>query len=366
MIICFRCSGKTKDQLDYLLGSQDYKDYADVIASAVENMVYLHNEMADSRSVTIGAVTDDGKKLSKADAKSVDSLNETGARLEATPQKASTQADRVPDLFSLNGLSEVKSNVPMIPTPESTGDPIKEFPLDEWVFGQYNRFLPLKANSRALAHLLCEHPEGVPLEHARSRIAEQAVLLGDFLRNHDMQNKLRRDESLATAFPSSGKKQEQSILRYASHFVADYAKNSRRATGFPVDMLLFVCSGEKPRLNLTEQGWRFAELSSPILDGDQSGPDEAFSDKEREFLIDHIHNSIPQEAYAYRVIREAIQAGANTPDDMDAWLMEHLPRSDESRSDGFLQSQRSGAIARMADIGLITRVRNGVKVRYEV
>ncbi|HPR90528.1 MAG TPA: hypothetical protein PLD93_03730, partial [Synergistaceae bacterium] len=63
----------------------------------------------------------------------------------------------------------------------------------------------------------------------------------------------------------------------------------------------------------------------------------------------------------------AIADGAATPDKLEKVLQAHVPAvTNRSLSPSFLTSQRSGALSRMADLGLIARERNGVRVSYVV
>jgi hypothetical protein len=125
--------------------------------------------------------------------------------------------------------------------------------------------------------------------------------------------------------------------------------------------------GEEPLIWLTEMGWRFALLRNPVLDEGQEKPTRKFSVEETAFLLDHIARSVPIEAFAYRTILTAILQGADTPEKIDTVLQKYAPQ-DRSRNltVSFLSSQRSGAISRMADLGLVTRIRDGVRVFYTV
>lgn len=96
-------------------------------------------------------------------------------------------------------------------------------------------------------------------------------------------------------------------------------------------------------------------------------PTEKFSTEEREFLVHHIATAVPAEAFAYRSILEAVKAGHNTPEKLDAALKAYVsPDRAEDLSQSFLSSQRSGAVSRMSDLDLIGRQRDGTRVTYAV
>jgi DNA-binding HxlR family transcriptional regulator len=76
---------------------------------------------------------------------------------------------------------------------------------------------------------------------------------------------------------------------------------------------------------------------------------------------------VPAEAFAFRTLIQAIAEGAITPDKLDEALRVHVPtETNRSLSPSFLTSQRSGALSRMADLGLIARKRKGVRVSYTI
>jgi hypothetical protein len=95
---------------------------------------------------------------------------------------------------------------------------------------------------------------------------------------------------------------------------------------------------------------------------------QKFSDQEKSFLLEHILYGVPVESFAYRVILETVMNGANTPEKIDGALKEKYVSKDraEQLSQSFLTSQRSGAISRMSDLGLIERQRDRVRVFYRV
>jgi hypothetical protein len=105
-------------------------------------------------------------------------------------------------------------------------------------------------------------------------------------------------------------------------------------------------------------------LPNPVLDG-LNGQTEKFSPEERVLLLRHIATSVPVEAFAYQAVLKATQEGNNTPDKMDAALKTYVADDRaEKLSQSFLASQRSGAVSRMSDLGLVERQRDGTRVSY--
>ena len=137
-------------------------------------------------------------------------------------------------------------------------------------------------------------------------------------------------------------------------------------TGLLIDLKLINHDRYKsPRIQLTEPGWRLADLPNPILDGQYNEASNRFSSDEIEIFIAHIASSVPAEHFAYRTTLSAINEGHDTPEGLDAALRKHLPdRKEKPFTDAFLTTQRAGVISRMADLGLVARVRTGPNVTY--
>ena len=82
-------------------------------------------------------------------------------------------------------------------------------------------------------------------------------------------------------------------------------------------------------------------------------------------MLDHVASNVPVEASAFRTILEGLHARCNTPDALDKYVRENAKEKPEV-TDAFVSTQRSGAVTRMADIGLVRRQRDGTKVTYEI
>jgi hypothetical protein len=353
MIICFRCTSQAKGLLDKLLRAGEYEDYAEAIEAGLANLAVLHSEIGGSRSLVISEAGD-----------------KAGVGLGELSRSAGAEGGlrgslSVPPIFSLDGLDEAP---PRFAQPQASkwqsGD---EVPIDGWVFGQYNRLLPAKATCRALAHLLKEYPDGVPIDAARDRISEQALKLGSYLRQHDKDRRIHRDNALSIAFPSNGQKAEKSMLRYADQFVA-HADKAGVVHGLPAAYrLIGVPELGSGRLLLTPRGWRFAAAISPVLEERQQAPEEKFSDAEVGLLRGLVGDELPEEDYAFAVVRQILSDGWISPRELDARLQEVLPEpAAAGLSTDFAALQRAGVVSRMLDLELIERRRDGVRVFYRL
>jgi hypothetical protein len=354
MILCIQVSKRTKEEMDRLLEIGQYTDYSEAVAVSVSNQVLLHDDAVARAGLRVQA---------KPPRTSKDHPHRENGHEGTTDETA----PRIPVLFSPIAVDPVGVKVADLPCNTiSFGD---EVSVDQWIFGQHNKLLPVKATCRALANLLLRTTtshEGVPLSKAASEIAGEAVILGDFLRQADTAYGIPRDDTLAFAFPrSDSTNSDKSRLRFASQFVGSV--NSQGIfTGLPTELkLVNKDDSQTPRLLLTEAGWQLAKLANPVLDGRIDRATNRFGDEESSFLINHIVANVPSESFAFRVVLRAVIAGANTPDTLDDALEQFLPkRQFKPFTRAFLTTQRAGVVSRLSDLGLLRRIRDGIKVTY--
>jgi hypothetical protein len=359
MVICIEVSDRTKLQLDSLVEIGKYQDYSEAVSVAISNQLVLQRQVSKSGSVVLPGKSDH----------STDPGTKRSTRRIVLEDERSFESE-VPALFSLRGADNRPREA--APWPDDVFVPGQRVPIDRWIFGQHNKLLPAKASCRAIASLLNEaenSSQGVLLSKATAEIAEHAVRLGDYLRFLDKKFELNRDDAYSTAFPYSGAESEDKArLRYASQFVTAMSKQGR-LTGILVDLKLINLPKNKgPRILLTQAGWDLAQLPNAVLD---SRPHEIrpakLNEDEQNVLLAHISRHVPVEDFAYRTILGAISDGADTPQKLNAILKRHLStRSEKPFTDAFLTTQRSGAISRMADLGLVDRVRDSIRVTYVV
>jgi hypothetical protein len=153
-------------------------------------------------------------------------------------------------------------------------------------------------------------------------------------------------------------------LRYGNQFVGIIKQG--KLIGLPA-ALRFIAhdSAKDPNLRLTKAGAEFAALPNPVLD--PGLPGDKFTDDEIRFLLQHIQSFVPEEVSAFVAVLDAIIDRANTPDKMDAFLRARFGLKDEAAMTAtFLSTQRTGAISRLADLGLIGREKAGLRVTYTV
>jgi hypothetical protein len=345
MLICFNASPSGKEALDSLIATGNFKDVSEAISMALVNYQAISAAFAkgeDPASNFSGPASAD-----------------SGSNFQPGPDPAK---DGIPELFKGGDFTNPES--PDAVAPDSSTHNIN--PRD-WLFGQFNKFLPLKASCRCLANLQARHSDGVHFEDAQNEISEACSRLGDQLLRWDSLNRKKRHNALASAFPESSLKGSPGRLRFTSQFVGNIRQG--KLHGFPSAMRLVHCTfGREPKLRLTKQGQAFAQIENPVLDSKNtlfSGT--RLSEAEICFLRSHIRNYVPEEMAAYDTIIEALSRKADTPDQIDSFLRERFQlASDAEISATFLSTQRTGAISRMADLQLIGREKKGQHVTYFV
>jgi hypothetical protein len=395
MLLCFRCAPETKEQLAALVSSGAYRDHGDAIAAAIANLFLMEEEFASKGEMVIDAApgspnngnsrpsisqktsaprqTTRKKQSLKRKQKPVEHGVSTSATTVATVAQEAREAPKketseVPSIFRRDALpvAEPKGLADLSADIWHQG---QDVPLDRWMLGQFNRLLPAKVNARALIHLFVERNGGLGIGEAANLVAKEALNLRDYLAAIDEREKVSRDDALATAFPQRKKDEDKALTRYANQFVV-YQNSRGELSGLMIDLKLINVGIQRRERHVvpTHIAWEFAKLENPVLDATCDGMVQKFSDQEKAFLLAHILHSVPVESFAYRVILETVMNGDSTPEKIDRALQEKFVSKEraEKLSQSFLTSQRSGAISRMADLGLIERQRDGVRVFYSV
>jgi hypothetical protein len=365
MVICFDATSEAKRALDALLETGQFRDISEVVSMALANYEVLQHSVSSGGQSVVSDGPGAGIENSRSPAQRAFSTRSSTPALNQL---------HIPELFFLN--STAAEGVKLANVPAAIEGAAISLPPSRWLFGQYNKFLPAKASCRALLNLLRERPGGVVLNEAVEAISQAAWELGDYLYSLDKRTGRPREDSFAAAFPSTASNGALSRIRFANQFVGDLRQPKQaegqaketKFTGFPAALRLMVCTdGKSPALELTTAGAQFALLRNPILDSSQEQSDRKFSEAEIAFVLAHIKRFVPEETSAYSAILDAIQSGANTPDAVDKYLRHQfsLP-TEQAITKTFLSTQRTGAISRLVDLGLVARKREGLHVTYLV
>jgi hypothetical protein len=368
MVVCFTCGAQTKAQLDQLVATGHYHDHSEAISAAIQNLSVIHSEMKDARSIVIDrgsmpmSVDGEPKPGNEISSAAEPSPVVSGVTQRLESSAATRQAvgsPGIPALFHRQADVSMPTQFASVAAEQLSAD--QNIPIENWMFGQFNRLLPAKVTCRALANITADGGERQPLEKLATEIANEAAKFGKYLSALDQKRHLGRDDAMTVAFPKHPS-EFKSIQRFANQFVGSTNREGQ-LLGLPASLKLIGTHPEFPQsIMLTEAGWKFGMLTNPILDGNAAAKIEKFGDEEITFLLDHIVALVPIEAFAYQTILSEVARGALTPDDLDAVLSKLSAQ--HKKGDPFVSTQRSGAISRMADLDLIGRSRTATRVSY--
>lgn len=348
MIICFKCSRETKEQLDELLGGGGFSDLSETIAVAIANQTLLTKSASSSPVVLADIAMGD--------------VREAMTKGDITTENPPLTVARVPNIFQFKPDYRPE---PLAPIPQHPHSLSFEGRVSQahWIFGQHNKLLPVKASCRAIANILSDSPEGVEVGEIARLVANYAGELAVSLQAIDKKFGRQRDDMLCTAFPGRTDP-DKGRIRYANQFVAGVTKQGQ-LTGFLVDLgLLNKLSPDSRKIALTEAGWRLAMMPNPVLDGCEENPKAKLSPEERTFLAAHISGNVVVERSAYLQILSAIHSGRDNPEGLRAAFNDI--EKETAKNSLYFSTQRAGAISRMADLGLLRRDRNGTRVSYAI
>ena len=360
MLLYVRIPEALKARVDQLVVRGLYSDVSAAVAVALENLLMAEDEHSQAQAPQPVA----------AESKPEGAEPEPTAKPKAAGRKYSKEAATTPRpaLERPTVLNWVEP--PFVPEDLITPMPADLFrvgqlvPVERWIFGQQNRLLPAKINTRLFVMLVAARKTEIELFEAASAISAQAVAVFSFLNDLDERFGLGKDDQLTTGFPEPDS--EKAVSRYANHFAA-YESTQGNLTGM---LLQWKFAGIKRAKNKTyllptKSCLDFAALRNPLLDQPVAQkPAEKFSAEETAWLLEHISSHVPVEASAFRTILEGLHARCSTPDALDRYVRENAKEKADV-TEAFVSTQRSGAVSRMADLGLVRRQRDGTKVSYE-
>ncbi len=220
-------------------------------------------------------------------------------------------------------------------------------------------------NARLLTNLVATRREPIELGEAAHEISVAATQVFSLLHEIDLKNGHQKDDLLSTGFPQPNS--EKSASRYANQFVA-YQNTQGRLTGMMIEWKLAGVKRAKNKAYLypTQPGVDFSAIENPLLDGQpRDGGREKFSEEEIAWALQHISNNVPIEAFAFTTILRGIQSGAKSPDSLDDYVRAQATEKSGITKE-FVSTQRTGAVSRMADLNLVMRIRDGIRIFYEL
>jgi hypothetical protein len=116
----------------------------------------------------------------------------------------------------------------------------------------------------------------------------------------------------------------------------------------------------KVSIGLTKEGFDFAFIENPVLDGENF--DMILSEAEKNYYINHVLNNVKAEANAMILVLSSIKNGANNPD----LLNEKIKFLNNSWSDDIVNTMKVGLVSRLFELNLIIKQKQGLRVKYSL
>ncbi|MGO9643895.1 MAG: hypothetical protein ACLPY5_04000 [Candidatus Bathyarchaeia archaeon] len=237
--------------------------------------------------------------------------------------------------------------------------PVSDIPRLDYLWGQYNRFLPVKVVTRVAANLVRKNSaDSIQLSELYETCARIAREVGKDLERKDDQFGRKRGTIIAAGFPI-GDDQSKSALRFNSQFVGYLTKDEILGAA-PVLKFLEIKRDTHNSASVTEFGAKFASLVNPVLDSKDYS--RALSDEEVSFILDHIAVQLPTESKLIQLVLLSVKEGTATPDGLN----KVVGKFDSDWKKGEASTIRSGVVSRISELGLLAREKDGVKVTYKL
>lgn len=264
--------------------------------------------------------------------------------------------------YSLNAIPEFKQ---VIKAPEFKNLVFASQSVPEsqaWIWGQVNKIFPVKVGVRILHQLLATR-QSLELNEFLDIAAKEATLIAEKLREHEATKGKMRDEKISAGLPS---RDEKSQNRYKFQFMV-YLRKDKLMDG--AMSLLRFCNvyeeKKKQMIAITEQGLKFSSVINPVLD--ENNFDQALSEEERLFYINHIKENVKGEYEAIKWMLGKIANGKNTRELLNKEMEEAFTTVwGPSTTEAVINTQRAGITARMFELGLIEKEKDGIYVKYAV
>ena len=227
------------------------------------------------------------------------------------------------------------------------------------IWGQVNRLLPLKAACRWIAAVAATDGHWPDMTLVLERLAPDAGILGSALEKADAQNGRKREEMMGTGLPRKGNL--QSSDRFLSQFVSRITRMGRVYPGVIGQYGLANVSSES--LRLTKWGLELASMENPVFDRNLSAASRTLSEDERAFLLRQIWEKVPAEKQDFTAVLRKISEGAVRPESLMSGTRPEFP---EKWTEVAFRTHLYGLVARLGELGLVTKSWEGRSVQYQI
>jgi len=249
--------------------------------------------------------------------------------------------------------------------------------LERRLSGQYNRLFPVKLVLRTAASLIASRDEYKFIGQEDGEYEYEEILLEDLRKeclkvaqyaksrfkwiDARARSGISMGERLSVGLPDR-KGEAKKVRKQAERFVSQFVGSVRnKGQGLPFELGLLSVDDEGEVL-FTENGVRFMLLSNPLFDTLDAWRDgESFSEEEKLFLIKMIHRNVPDEFAFMQQLVGWIGDGHDRPK-----MIEEKISAEYGSNVTETSLVRSGTLARMIELGLVSRIQSGRNVTYSL
>lgn len=236
--------------------------------------------------------------------------------------------------------------------------------------GQYNRLFPMKLVLRTAASLILARDEfeigdeqteyeELHIEELREECLKVAKYAKEQLKWLDKRHSISIGEKISIGFPDqTGEKSKKQSERFVSQFVGSVRTLGK---GLPFEIGLLSID-QKGMISFTKVGVDFMLEKNPIIDlaeGFKEG--RSFTNAERAILLRSVIRNTPKEFEFMVSIMKWINDGVDRPKSLEENIKSTYEVDDTSAS-----LMRTGAIARMIELDLVSRKQEGRKVSFSL
>jgi len=233
---------------------------------------------------------------------------------------------------------------------------------EDWLWGQINRLFPVKCALRILLNIQIRNGRRVEYEKFCTEASHLARSYGLRLLALDKEAGRKRDERLSVGFPI-GEKKDKAIARFSTQFIGLIRKDGRLSGALPsLRFANIICDDRGCHVGITEQGFDFAILANPTIDNNSVG--RVFTEEERSQYLKHIKEHVVGEHEAFNIILNNIQNGVREREELNKALNDLALT--HNWTENMINTQRAGAMSRLYEFGLISKIKQGIHVKYDI
>ncbi len=231
---------------------------------------------------------------------------------------------------------------------------------EAWIWGQINKIFPVKVGVRIL-HQLLATKQSMELNEFLEIAANEAGAIGNKIREHEKANNKMRDEKISAALPSLD---EKSLNRYKFQFMVYLRKDGLMDGAMSLMRFCNIYEEKKKKMiGITEAGLKFSLINNSVLDNNDFSM--SLNEEESLFYINHIKENVKGEYEAIKWMLAKINSGNNTRELLNTEI-EKTYKDVWDATEAVINTQRAGITARVFELGLIEKEKDGIYVKYGV